>query len=175
MAQQLPKGAAGKELQQALLPSEQILGWAEGYQGAHLVLTDQRVLFVKVGRSTNVLIGGRKTLAFPYRALSGVEVHTTIRFKYVLLLGPSIPLRLNDITRQVYADNACPFTSSSEQAFRALVAILQQKIQAAPTTPAATQAPSIPEQIQQLAQLRDQNILSTEEFEAKKAELLSRM
>lgn len=35
--------------------------------------------------------------------------------------------------------------------------------------------PSIPEQIQQLAELREQGHLSKEEFEAKKAELLSRM
>lgn len=39
----------------------------------------------------------------------------------------------------------------------------------------APAAPSIPEQIAQLAQLRDQGHLTAEEFEAKKAELLGRM
>jgi hypothetical protein len=34
---------------------------------------------------------------------------------------------------------------------------------------------SIPEQISQLASLRDQGILSSEEFEAKKKDLLNRM
>jgi hypothetical protein len=42
-------------------------------------------------------------------------------------------------------------------------------------TSAATVAPSIPEQIQKLAELRDAGILSEEEFTAKKADLLSRM
>lgn len=41
--------------------------------------------------------------------------------------------------------------------------------------PAGAAEPSIVEQIQQLASLRDQAILSNEEFEAKKAELLARM
>ncbi len=41
--------------------------------------------------------------------------------------------------------------------------------------PTAPPAASIPEQIQQLAALRDQGHISAEEFEAKKAELLERM
>jgi uncharacterized membrane protein YdbT with pleckstrin-like domain len=42
---------------------------------------------------------------------------------------------------------------------------------AAPARPAAT----VPEQIQQLADLRDRGLLTAEEFEAKKAQLLERM
>ena len=36
-------------------------------------------------------------------------------------------------------------------------------------------APSIPDQINQLAQLRDQGHITADEFEAKKAQLLERM
>jgi len=45
---------------------------------------------------------------------------------------------------------------------------------AAPPPPAAN-APPITEQLKKIAELRDMGILSTEEFEAKKKELLSRM
>lgn len=45
----------------------------------------------------------------------------------------------------------------------------------AATAPMASAGPTIPEQIQQLAQLRDQGHLTPDEFEVKKAELLSRM
>jgi hypothetical protein len=48
-------------------------------------------------------------------------------------------------------------------------------ISGAPTGVAETTQNSIPEQIQQLAQLKDQRVLTEEEFETKKAELLSRM
>jgi uncharacterized membrane protein YdbT with pleckstrin-like domain len=41
--------------------------------------------------------------------------------------------------------------------------------------PATTQAASIPEQIDQLAELRDRGVISAAEFEAKKAQLLERM
>ena len=40
---------------------------------------------------------------------------------------------------------------------------------------AAPPAPSLPEQLQQLADLRDRGVLTTAEFEAKKAQLLERM
>ncbi len=48
------------------------------------------------------------------------------------------------------------------------------------TTPAAAAAPgasagSVPEQITQLAELRDRGVITAEEFEAKKAQLLERM
>jgi len=50
---------------------------------------------------------------------------------------------------------------------------VQNRAPAAPAPPAG--APSITEQIKKIAELRDMGILSTEEFEAKKKELLSRM
>jgi uncharacterized membrane protein YdbT with pleckstrin-like domain len=43
------------------------------------------------------------------------------------------------------------------------------------TAPAATPTASVPEQLDQLAGLRDRGVISPEEFEAKKAELLGRM
>lgn len=45
----------------------------------------------------------------------------------------------------------------------------------AAAVPAGAPAPSIPEQIQQLADLRDRGVITAAEFEAKKAELLQRM
>jgi hypothetical protein len=54
---------------------------------------------------------------------------------------------------------------------------VQYRAAATPTPVAAPPAlaPSIPEQIKKIAELRDMGILSNEEFEAKKNELLSRM
>ena len=46
---------------------------------------------------------------------------------------------------------------------------------AAPAAAAAAPALSLPEQLQQLADLRDRGVLTTAEFEAKKAQLLERM
>ncbi|MDQ1511414.1 MAG: Short C-terminal domain, partial [Actinomycetota bacterium] len=45
----------------------------------------------------------------------------------------------------------------------------------APAPGPAARAPSVPEQLQQLADLRDRGVLTAAEFEAKKAQLLERM
>ena len=45
----------------------------------------------------------------------------------------------------------------------------------APTAVAASRPPDVADQIAKLATLRDQGAITTEEFEAKKAELLDRM
>jgi hypothetical protein len=47
--------------------------------------------------------------------------------------------------------------------------------QAAAPRPAASPAVSVPDQIQQLAGLRDSGAITAEEYEAKKAQLLERM
>jgi hypothetical protein len=41
--------------------------------------------------------------------------------------------------------------------------------------PAPAPGPSVPDQLEQLASLRDRGIITPEEFEAKKSELLGRM
>ena len=46
---------------------------------------------------------------------------------------------------------------------------------AAPAAAAQAAPPTVPEQLQQLADLRDRGVLTTAEFEAKKAQLLERM
>jgi hypothetical protein len=73
-------------------------------------------------------------------------------------------------------ENTVMFTKAQMPQFLALRDEIEQAI-AARSAPqiAAPVAPNPVEQIQQLASLRDQGILSQEEFDAKKSELLSRM
>lgn len=61
--------------------------------------------------------------------------------------------------------------------FEALRTAVEEAIVARANPQAVTHqaAPNIAEQVQQLATLRDQGLLSSEEFEAKKSELLQRM
>jgi hypothetical protein len=48
-------------------------------------------------------------------------------------------------------------------------------VQQAPAAPAPSPGAAVPEQIEQLARLRDQGHITDAEYEAKKAELLGRM
>jgi hypothetical protein len=76
---------------------------------------------------------------------------------------------LSGVTVQGQAKRCREFTDRLR-----VLGISDQFQQAAPATAAAAPA-DIPAQIAQLAALRDQGILSAEEFETKKSDLLSRM
>lgn len=177
-----PKGAAGKELQQALMSGEQVLGWVEGRYSNYLVATDRRALIIIIGGATGQFFG-RKVNSFPYTQLTSVDLRTGIFNGYVELgAGGVQSRRLGGNIDQMTADNVCPFNKGQEKAFRQLTDILRQRIHAAQQAQvnmapmaSAPAGPSIPEQIEQLAKLRDAGILSPDEFEAKKAELLARM
>ncbi len=74
-------------------------------------------------------------------------------------------------------ENAVMFKKGQEPAFRAIKEELDRRIRVRhqPAAAPAAVGPGIPEQIRQLAELRDAGILTAAEFEAKKAELLARM
>lgn len=74
-------------------------------------------------------------------------------------------------------ENAVLFTKKQMPEFETLRAFIENKIVArhAHAGQSAQVAPDLAGQIKQLAELRDQGILSSDEFDAKKADLLSRM
>jgi len=71
-------------------------------------------------------------------------------------------------------ENAVVFMKKQMPEFELLRAAIEQAI-IAPPAPSLAAAPDLGAQIAQLAGLRDQGILTDAEFDAKKAELLSRM
>ncbi|MEA2676077.1 MAG: hypothetical protein QOJ81_218 [Chloroflexota bacterium] len=77
-------------------------------------------------------------------------------------------------------ENAVMFDSSRREAFERVKVEVEQRMRAIRlerTRPAAAAAPQvdIPDQIKKLAELRDAGIISADEFEQKKNDLLSRM
>ncbi|HEX8732415.1 MAG TPA: SHOCT domain-containing protein [Ktedonobacterales bacterium] len=184
----LPKGAAGKELQAALLPGEEVIGWGEGKGGSFLIATSQRAMIVKAGIATGQFFG-RKVFAVSYNQLTSVDLQTGMFDGYAQLVTPGSQARaVSDRVAQMHNENSCAFNKGEEQAFREVVGEMRQRLHesqnptsARPIVPAAaspaatTGAPSIPDQIAALAKLHDAGVLTDEEFTAKKAELLARM
>jgi Domain of unknown function (DUF4429)/Short C-terminal domain len=74
-------------------------------------------------------------------------------------------------------ENSVIFTRSQARAFEGLRDAIEEAIAARhrPTQAATTASATIPEQIGQLATLRDSGAITTDEFEAKKRELLERL
>jgi Short C-terminal domain len=172
------------ELQKVLSSGEAVLLKIKGAFKEGLVCTDRRVIILKGGFMTGQVFGCN-VYQEPYSNIAGVQVTFHLMSGYFELNAGGM-----QNTRKSYwssdrrsdpsqAPN-CISLNNKKQAekFRDACTFILAKVDESRRGAAVTSGPatvSIPEQISQLASLRDQGILSPEEFEAKKKDLLNRM
>lgn len=181
--EELP-GRLETELKKVLSPGEKVLVKLKGAFKEGLVCTDRRVLILKGGFMAGQLLGN-DVFQQPYGNIAGVQVVYHLASGYFeLSAGGMANTRKSYWSTDKKNDPAkapnCVSLNNKRQAERfrqACTFILEQidavhRVGSNPSSPAAA---SIPEQIEQLAGLRDKGILSANDFEAKKAELLRRM
>jgi len=172
------------DLQKLLSPGELVLLKVKGAFKEGLVCTDRRVLIVKTGIMTGQAFGS-EVFQQPYSNVAGVQVTFHLMSGYFELnAGGMQNTRKNYWSTDAKNDPSkapnCVSLNNRSQAerFRRACSFILAKVDEARRGPAVTrqsQAASIPEQIRQLAGLRDQGILTSDEFEEKKKDLLSRM
>lgn len=182
------KGRAQRLLQGTLGVNEPVLATMTGATAASaLVLTDKRAIIIKVGWLTGQTLGG-KVVSFPYRNITSVEVRTSIvsgtfEISSGGMQGPERSYWSINKSGQAnawHSPNTIPINRQQVAKFQIAADVIREQSEratsaAAPAREAAASGATIPEQIQALAALRDQGVLSTDEFNAKKAELLARM
>jgi len=155
-----------------------------------LVLTDQRAIIIKVGWMTGQTLGG-KVVSFPYRNITSVEVRASIasgtfEISSGGMQGPERSYWSVNKPGQAnawHSPNTIPITKRQVSTFQRAADLIRDQSERAASqvlAPAPAREPTpagqtIPEQIQSLATLRDQGLLSAEEFDTKKTELLARM
>lgn len=172
------------ELQKLLSPGEPVLLKMKGAFKEGLICTDRRVIILKGGLMTGQIFGN-DAYQEPYTNIAGVQVTFHLISGYFELnAGGMQNTRKSYWSSDGKSDPAkapnCVSLNNKKQAerFRNACSFILTKIDESRRVTAVGQGPatlSIPEQIGQLASLRDQGILSPEEFEAKKKDLLSRM
>lgn len=165
---------AGREIRKLpshLMEGEEVKALASGLYGKGnglLTLTTHRVLFTYEGWTNS------QTEDFPLNRISSVQWETG------MLLGKLI----------IFASgNKAEFTQMDKANGKALADAIRMNIGATTSVPTGTsspaeaaerphESPSAPdpfEQLRKLGELRDAGILTPEEFEAKKEQILSRM
>jgi hypothetical protein len=171
-----------KLLSGSLAKDEVVLGRLNGIKNTQaLVLTEQRALIVKVGYMSGQSFGG-KVISFEYRNITSVEVRASMVtgvFEIAAggVSGAERSYWQGRTDNAWHAPNALPIAKRQMDAFQQAAGVIRERARAAvqPTSTVPPAPPNIPEQIKQLAGLRDTGILSEEEFSNKKAELLSRL
>jgi hypothetical protein len=156
-----------RKLPSILGEGEQALNLARGeYDGKEglLAVTDRRVLFLEEGMIRHRLED------FPYDKISSVQTKTGMRSGELTIFVSGNKATVKDVHPKQRAPEIGDYVRQ-----RIASGPTQAPAAAAPQAAPGTPTESPMEQLKKLAELRDAGIVSEEEFEAKKAELLSRM
>ena len=188
---------AQRAVEAGLMPDEPINVVIRGAGSAAIIGTDRRAFIYKHGMLAGATFG-HKLASFAYENIVGIEVHTGAMSGAVVIHVPgaasvSTSYWQNGKSDPHKAYNAIPivrpFVSAQQGAavLRALVAnYTSRSYERQPPAPQAPVPSSNPDPavapqadlldtLRKLAELRDAGVLTPEEFEEKKAELLSRL
>jgi hypothetical protein len=140
----------------------QMTGGSYGNGTGLIVLTDRRLFFFQDG------VMSKKSEDFPFTKISSVQWSSGLMFGSIVIFASGNKAEISNVDKKdgkAMVDTVRGMLSAVEQS--------------APTpataSPASAPAVSLIDQIRQLGELWDAGIVTPEEFEAKKAELLSRI
>ncbi|WP_460521165.1 SHOCT domain-containing protein [Humibacter antri] len=168
-----------------LLEGEQVLGQVIGNFGQAAIATAHKLIVVKTGMMSGQSFGGKAT-TFDYRTVSGIEVRTgfTQGEFAVIAAGLLAPGQRNSVGSKVNIaeqPNGIVFQKQDADKFNAFAAkvreLVSHNLGPSNAQPEATIASTddVFETLRKLGELRDAGIVTGDEFETKKAELLGRI
>jgi hypothetical protein len=165
MRSKIGSGKEIKRLVEYLWEDERVERMTKGTYGTGtglLVLTDRRLLFLKEGMT-------KKTEDFPLDKVSSVQWSSGFTLGTITIFASGNKADIKNVNK----DDGKEVTDHVRHRLSA------PKPSAASASgdqePATAGAMDIPDQIRKLGELRDSGVLTQEEFDTKKAELLARM
>jgi hypothetical protein len=171
------KSKVRQALEQNLQPDETIRVIIRGAHGQAMVGTDSRVFVCKPGFMAGASFGAEVT-SWSYQNLVGVQAHKGIMSGAVVLQGPAQSGKKTSYwgggkDDPSKAPNAIPVAGDWDQV-NSGVARLRQLMDDSHRPVAATQAatPSAADELRKFAELRDQGVLSEDEFQQAKTRIL---
>jgi len=162
MRSKLGSGKEIKRLAGYLWEDEHVERMTKGTYGAGtglIVLTDRRLLFLKEGIT-------KKTEDFPLEKVSSVQWSSGLTLGTITIFASGNKAEIKNVNK----DDGKAVTDHVRQRLAA-----PQPTEATSVEQGAALQMDIPDQIRKLGELRDSGVVTPEEFEAKKAELLARM
>jgi hypothetical protein len=170
-------------LKENLLPGEKVICQCVGPYGQSLVLTDRKVLIIKTGFMAGSTFGAKLT-SFDYKNITSVEVRMGPLAGAFQIAAGGMQASDKGYWGQGKQDaykspHMIPVLRRTFSDFQKAANLIRSMAAQAGRPPQVVGAPrSSPDpfdQLKKLGELRDAGLLTPEEFESKKAQLLSRM
>lgn len=172
------------QLLQTLTPGEKVLSQCVGVKGQTLVVTDRKVLIIKTGWMAGSALGAKVT-AFDYRTITSVEIRTGPVMGALSISSGGVRQvdrtywDVNSPNGAFKSPDAIPIAKIQAPDFQKAAALIRELAASGSARSASPQltasSPNPIEQLKGLGDLRAAGVITPEEFETKKAELLARM
>jgi hypothetical protein len=168
-------------LEQQLAPAERVLGQVIALHGQALVATDRRLLVVKAGIMSGRTFGGTAS-GFDYADVRDIELHTYTVQGELEIVVPGLPY-LGGVVETRVPITSLPhillFAKAELATYEAMAAKVREMV-AASRVDTGAPAESAPQpdaldRLRRLGELRDAGVVTVDEFEAAKAQLLARV
>ena len=174
------KGTSRKILDENLQPGEEVVVLMEGTKGQVLAATPSRLLLIKTGFGSGGFGVGKKSKSFSYDHITSIDCSKGMAFgRFQVSAAGTKEVSGGYFTGAFDAENVINFGAGGYEKFLAATNKVRELMTAFATarsgSHAAPVAESVPDQILKLAQLRDAGILTEDEFQTKKVELLARI
>ena len=173
------KGRGEKILAQNLQPGEKVMVKLQGQFGQALVMTNKRLYIVKWGMQAGSTFGG-KCIAYEYRNITAIEIRKHAMSRFVQILTPATQDRKlsywassNKPESAIASDFAVTYETKKDPLFQEAVntarRVIEKLHEGAHHSVAADDSL---DQLEKLAELKQKGILTDEEFQAKKKQIL---
>ena len=176
-------GGLQTALESNRMADEQVLISLQGMPGQAIVVTNRRVMVIKAGSASGSMLG-QKAKSFDIPAISSVEFSCGFSQGRVQISASGTAEQTQRFGQGVFdslveasrAENVVQFPATRKHLFQAAANRIRQ-LAAEAKAPKAVSPPihDVADQIRKLAELRTAGILTEDEFQAKKADLLARM
>jgi Short C-terminal domain len=166
-------------LDQSIDPGEKVEILIVGAHSQIVVGTDRRILVLKKGFMAGATLG-HKLSSWEYRNVTGLQLDTRANSGILIVhAGGEEPIKSSYWATgkgsAAEAPNAITFASKPSAEAQAGVAQLRKRVAEAHAPQQSASAPDPVEQLRKLGELRDAGVISSEEFESKKRDLLDRI
>ena len=151
------------------------------HKGCYLALTTEAVLIQKTGFAYTASFGGVRTKSFEYPLITAVDLKKGLILSHLEISAAGLTEAKNDSAwANMERENVFQFDSDDYPTMELVARKIRQLMRESRAPKAAEPAKAaeqedIPTKIKKLAELKEAGILTPEEFQKKKDELLSRM
>jgi hypothetical protein len=154
-----------KKLPSMLHEREEVVNLSQGrYEGKEglIAVTDRRVLFVDEG----IVTSHRED--FPYERISSVQSSTKMLSGRITIFASGNKAEIDNIMPKQQAESIAEYV-------RMRISPGQREEATQPPEPVPASEPDVYDKLKKLGELRDTGVLTQDEFDQKKAELLSQL